>query len=135
MSDYHEPPEQLSPEARDFHRALLSLREEIEAVDWYHQRVELCHDHQLSRVLAHNRDEEIEHACMALEWLRRNMPGWDEQLKKYLFSSEPDITVQEENEDASAHDPAPASVPTRAEVQRSLGLGSLRGTLNEGTPQ
>ncbi len=89
MTDYHEPPESLPPEARDFHRALSSLREEIEAVDWYHQRVVLAADQQLAAVMAHNRDEEIEHAAMTLEWLRRNMPKWDEQLRRYLFTEGP----------------------------------------------
>jgi ferritin-like protein len=85
MSNYHEPAEELSKEARNFSRALNSLKEEIEAVDWYHQRVTLTEDEELKEIMAHNRDEEIEHACMTLEWLRRNMPGWDEELKTYLF--------------------------------------------------
>ena len=89
MSDYHEPPESLSAEVRDVHRALTSLREEIEAVDWYHQRVEMCTDEDLKAVLAHNRDEEIEHAAMTLEWLRRRYPTWDAQLRKFLFSEGP----------------------------------------------
>lgn len=88
MSDYHEPFEALSPEVRDAHRALTSLKEEIEAVDWYHQRVAICQDPSLRDILAHNRDEEIEHACMALEWLRRHMPGWDEELREQLFKDE-----------------------------------------------
>ncbi|MCF8331682.1 MAG: ferritin-like domain-containing protein [Bacteroidales bacterium] len=85
MSNYHEPAEELSIQARNYSRALNSLKEEIEAVDWYHQRVDLTEDEELSEIMAHNRDEEIEHACMTLEWLRRNMPGWDEELKNYLF--------------------------------------------------
>lgn len=85
MTDYHEPPDALPNEARDLHRALMSLREEIEAVDWYHQRVVLCSDEELEGVLAHNRDEEIEHACMTLEWLRRRVPAWDRKLRQYLF--------------------------------------------------
>ena len=67
-------------------RALHSLIEEIEAVDWYQQRVDVTDDESLKAILEHNRDEEIEHACMALEWLRRNMPGWDEELRTYLFT-------------------------------------------------
>ncbi len=97
MPDYHEPVEELSEEARNFSRALNSLKEEIEAVNWYHQRVDVTGDEQLKKVLAHNRDEEIEHACMALEWLRRNMPVWDEHLKTYLFTSA-EITAIEESE-------------------------------------
>jgi ferritin-like protein len=112
MSDYHEPPEALPPEARDAHRALASLKEELEAVDWYHQRVALCQDPSLQQVLAHNRDEEMEHACMALEWLRRTMPGWDDQLRSHLFREGP-ITDQ----------PGEAAVPERT---ADLGIGSLR---------
>ncbi|MFO8128603.1 MAG: ferritin-like domain-containing protein [Bacteroidales bacterium] len=97
MSDYHEPANELSKETRNFTRALNSLKEEIEAVDWYHQRVDLSDDEQLRKIMAHNRDEEIEHACMTLEWLRRNMPGWDEELRTYLFT-EGDITGLEEGE-------------------------------------
>lgn len=85
MSNYHEPAEELSNQARNYSRALNSLKEEIEAVDWYHQRVDLTEDEELGEIMAHNRDEEIEHACMTLEWLRRNMPGWDEELRNYLF--------------------------------------------------
>ena len=99
MSNYHEPADELSQQARDFSRALNSLKEEIEAVDWYHQRVDLTEDESLKGILSHNRDEEIEHACMAIEWLRRNMPGWDEQLRTYLFT-EGDVTELEEGEEA-----------------------------------
>lgn len=91
MSDYHENPSELSQQTKDFVRALHSLREEIEAIDWYQQRVDVTKDEKLRAVLAHNRDEEIEHACMTLEWLRRTMPGWDEELRTYLFT-EKDIT-------------------------------------------
>jgi uncharacterized protein len=85
MSNYHEPVEELSNETRDYTRALVSLKEEIEAVDWYQQRIDVASNEELKAILAHNRDEEIEHACMTLEWLRRNMPGWDEELRNYLF--------------------------------------------------
>ncbi|MGF1584109.1 MAG: encapsulin-associated ferritin-like protein [Bacteroidales bacterium] len=85
MSNYHEPAEELTPEARDFSRALNSLKEEVEAVDWYHQRVVTTKNDELKAILEHNRDEEIEHACKTIEWLRKNMPGWDEQIKKQIF--------------------------------------------------
>lgn len=94
MENYHEPPESLTEETRDYIRALNSLKEEIEAIDWYQQRVDVTSDKQLKKILEHNRDEEMEHACMALEWLRRNMPGWDEMLQTYLFT-EKDITKLE----------------------------------------
>jgi ferritin-like protein len=95
MSNYHEPFEKLSEKARDISRALNSLKEEIEAVDWYNQRVDVSDDPELKAVMAHNRDEEIEHACMTLEWLRRNMEGWDEELKTYLFTNAPITEVEE----------------------------------------
>lgn len=103
MSDYHEPIDELSPQARHCTQALNSLKEEIEAVDWYHQRVDVTQDDSLKRILAHNRDEEIEHACMTLEWLRRNMAGWEEHLKTYLFT-EGEITELEEAEEGEAEE-------------------------------
>jgi ferritin-like protein len=69
--------------------------EELEAIDWYRQRAEACTDSQLRAILEHNMNEEIEHACMALEWIRRNVPKFDEALKTYLFTSG-DITELEE---------------------------------------
>ncbi|BFN37545.1 encapsulin-associated ferritin-like protein [Fidelibacter multiformis] len=86
MSQYHESESKLSEKAKSITRALNSLKEEIEAVDWYNQRVDVEKDESLKKILAHNRDEEIEHASMTLEWLRRNMDAWDEELKNYLFT-------------------------------------------------
>lgn len=83
---YHEPIEELSNETRDMHRAITSLMEELEAVDWYNQRVDACQDKELRAILAHNRDEEKEHAAMVLEWIRRNDPAMDKELKDYLFT-------------------------------------------------
>lgn len=83
---YHEPIEELSDETRDMHRAIVSLMEELEAVDWYNQRVDACKDEELKGILAHNRDEEKEHAAMVLEWIRRRDPAFDEELKDYLFT-------------------------------------------------
>lgn len=88
MSNYHEPVELLSAKTKDISRAITSLKEELEAVDWYNQRVDATEDESLKQILAHNRDEEIEHACMTIEWLRRNMAKWDEELKTYLFTEE-----------------------------------------------
>ncbi|MBE0662977.1 MAG: hypothetical protein IH597_10985 [Bacteroidales bacterium] len=85
MLNYHEPVEELSKETRDFSRALVSLKEEIEAIDWYQQRIDAAGNEDLKAILEHNRDEEIEHACMTLEWLRRNMPGWDGQMRTYIY--------------------------------------------------
>lgn len=85
MGDYHESYDSLDEQTRNFTRALSSFKEEIEAINWYNQRVALATDQELKEIMAHNRDEEIEHAIMTLEWLRRNMPGWDEEMRTYLF--------------------------------------------------
>lgn len=85
---YHEPYEEPTAETRDMHRAIESLMEELEAVDWYNQRVQVTTDEELRGLLIHNRDEEKEHAAMVLEWIRRRDPVMDEQLKKYLFSDQ-----------------------------------------------
>ena len=83
---YHEPVNELSDETRDMHRAITSLMEELEAVDWYNQRVDACKDEELKAILIHNRDEEKEHAAMTLEWIRRKDPVMDKELKDYLFT-------------------------------------------------
>jgi uncharacterized protein len=116
MTEYHEPQEELDDRVRDLHRALSSLKEEVEAVDWYNQRAARAVDADLRRVIEHNRDEEIEHACMTLEWLRRTMPEWDAALRTYLFVSG-DIVAAEASPSAK---PAPGT-------GRGLGVGSLRG--------
>ena len=77
----------LSTKVLDIHRALASLQEELEAIDYYHQRVDATDDASLKVILAHNRDDEMEHATMLMEWLRRTMPGFDVQMKKLLFTS------------------------------------------------
>ncbi len=82
---YHEPIEELSDETRDMHRAITSLMEELEAVDWYNQRVDARKDPELKSILEHNRDEEKEHAAMVLEWIRRRDSYLDKELKDYLF--------------------------------------------------
>lgn len=84
---YHEPVELLTAETKDMHRAITSLMEELEAVDWYNQRVDACHDAELKTILAHNRDEEKEHAAMVLEWIRRHDPRFDKELRETLFKS------------------------------------------------
>jgi len=89
MSSYQESVEQLSNEARDMHRAIASLVEELEAVDWYNQRVDVCTDPELKAILAHNRDEEKEHAAMVLEWIRRKDSRLDHELRDYLFTDQP----------------------------------------------
>ncbi|MBP2027576.1 ferritin-like protein [Acetoanaerobium pronyense] len=93
--NYHEPVELLDEKTRNISRAINSLKEEVEAVDWYNQRVATTKDPELKAIMAHNRDEEIEHACMTLEWLRRNMDKWDEELKTYLFQEGPITSIEE----------------------------------------
>jgi len=83
---YEEPENEISNETRDMHRAIVSLKEELEAVDWYNQRVDVCKDSELKAILAHNRDEEKEHASMILEWIRRKDSTFSKELKDYLFT-------------------------------------------------
>lgn len=83
---YHEPLDKLSEETRDIHRAIVSLMEELEAVDWYNQRIDASKDEELRAILAHNRDEEKEHAAMLLEWIRRHDSKFGHELKDYLFT-------------------------------------------------
>ena len=92
---WHAPYELLKPETQDLALALQSLMEELEAIDWYGQRMDVSHDDELRRILEHNRDEEKEHAAMVLEWIRRRDPKFDEVLKTYLFSSGDIILVEE----------------------------------------
>ena len=96
---YHEPLELIPEETRNLHRAIVSLIEELEAVDWYQQRAGACSDPELKAVLLHHRNEEIEHAMMNLEWLRRHDPVLDRNAKRYLFTDRP-ITEIEDAADA-----------------------------------
>ncbi len=79
----------LTDETKDMHNAIQSLREELEAVDLYNQRVDLCKNEDLKRLLIHNRDEEKEHAAMLLEWIRRQDSSFEKELKDYLFTEKP----------------------------------------------
>jgi len=117
----HESAEQLPAEVIDRHRAIQSLMEELEAVDWYDQRVHACQDDELREILAHNRDEEKEHAAMVLEWLRRRDAKFDEHLRTYLFSEGSIL----EREEAVEHGGAPTG-PTPSGGTGSLSIGSLR---------
>jgi ferritin-like protein len=114
---FHENEDLLDPETRDKHRAIASLGEELEAVDWYDQRVKAAHDDELRAILAHNRDEEKEHAAMVLEWLRRRDAKLDEHLRNYLFQQKPPIEREHELEEAQGQADA---------GDGSLGIGSLR---------
>lgn len=116
-ASFHEDVAQLKPETQDKHRAIVSIMEELEAVDWYDQRVDAALDTELAEILAHNRDEEKEHAAMLIEWLRRRDSGFDERLKTYLFTDEPVLDVE-----AAAEEAAGAA----AKSDGSLNIGSLK---------
>jgi ferritin-like protein len=120
---YHEPVELLSERAKDLHRAIVSLKEELEAVDWYQQRAEATNDPELAAVLLHNKNEEVEHAMMTLEWLRRNDPVFAANIETYLNSSGPIIDVEKNAEEGGSTGPK----PTRVTPSNSLGIGSLKG--------
>ncbi len=124
---YHEPVEELSVETRDMHKAIVSLMEELEAVDWYNQRADACRDPELKAILEHNRDEEKEHAAMALEWLRRSDPTFSQHLKTCLFTEGPITGIEATMDEAGggADDGGPSS-------DGSLGIGSLRSAKPEG---
>src|SRR5688572_23728497 len=123
---YHEPLESLDAATMDRHRAIVSLQEELEAVDWYDQRVQAATNDELRAVLAHNRDEEKEHAAMMLEWLRRNDAGFAEHLATYLYSEGP-ITEVEENTKRAAGGEGRAVAAGVTQGDGSLGIGSLKG--------
>ena len=119
----HEPEEKLKPETIDRHRAIVSLMEELEAVDWYDQRVDAAGDDALRAVLAHNRDEEKEHAAMTLEWLRRHDPKLDEHLRTYLFTDGSLLAIEAEAEEGGG---GAADGDAPSPMGGSLGIGSLR---------
>jgi hypothetical protein len=116
----HEPVDWLNAEVIDRHRAIASLQEELEAVDWYDQRAAATDDESLASVLAHNRDEEKEHAAMTLEWIRRRDPAFDTVLRTYLFTEEPIVEVEHEAEAEGGGTGAALA------AKGSLGIGSLR---------
>ncbi|MEW5862581.1 MAG: ferritin-like domain-containing protein [Pseudomonadota bacterium] len=114
---WHEPVEVIKPQTRDRHRAIVSLMEEFEAVDWYDQRVDATADEELRAILAHNRDEEKEHAAILLEWLRRRDPAFERHLRDWLFTDAPILERAADAENAAA---------TGALGDGSLGIGDLR---------
>jgi ferritin-like protein len=117
---YHESEDKLRDETKDNHRALTSMQEELEAADWYDQRVDAATDPELKQILAHNRDEEKEHFVMLLEWYRRRDPKMAAELKERLFASG-SIVALEQTAKAEGGSTAPAS------GEGSLGVGSLKG--------
>lgn len=131
--NFHERFEDLTPYTRDMHRAIVSLMEELEAIDWYQQRIDATQDESLKEVLGHNRDEEVEHAMMNLEWIRRKNPTFDAAARTFLFSEGPITEVEEKMKAAEAAGEPPGaarSTPKSAAESRSnggsLGIGSLK---------
>ena len=127
-AELHEDPDKLSEATIDRHRAIVSLMEELEAVDWYDQRVEATSDASLAELLAHNRDEEKEHAAMNLEWLRRRDPGFDEELRTYLFTDGPLLAVEEAAEGGDDAGASTGNDPSSRSGSLGLGIGGLKGT-------
>jgi ferritin-like protein len=120
----HEPIEKLKPETVNIHRAIVSLKEELEAIDWYRQRADACSDLQLRAILEHNMNEEIEHASMALEWIRRNVPKFNEALKTYLFTTENVVDIEKaadagEKQGGTATDERPKTRATIGDMKGS----------------
>ena len=119
----HEPAEQLTERTIDVHRAVVSLIEELEAVDWYNQRTEACKDPQLQAVLRHNRDEEIEHASMTLEWIRRNGPKFGAALKLFLFTSGEITAIEDDTKEEKKEE---ITTPERRSLR--LTIGDMKGS-------
>ena len=115
---YHEPYELLSEESKNMHRAIVTVMEELEAIDWYQQRAEACSDEDLKKILLHNKNEEVEHALMTIEWIRRHNPVFDEEARHYLFSKGPITELEEKVMGESQGSGGRGG---------SLGIGSLKG--------
>jgi ferritin-like protein len=111
-ASFHESEDRLRGRTMEHHRAIVSLMEELEAVDWYDQRIDATEDEALKEILTHNRDEEKEHAAMLLEWLRRRDPALDGFLRRYLFTEGSITGIEEALESGNGN--------------ASLGIGSLR---------
>lgn len=125
---FHESESALQPSTKDRHRAIVSLQEELEAIDWYDQRIDAAEDEELAQLLAHNRDEEKEHAAMLLEWLRRRDRALDQMLRRYLFADGPILAI--EAAAGGDHEGAPAGPAPRPETGDGLGIGSTIGGSN-----
>jgi uncharacterized protein len=124
----HEDAAKLGPEVIDQHRAIVSLMEELEAIDWYNQRAKATSNPELRAILEHNRDEEKEHAAMALEWLRRSDPTFSQHLKTFLFSNGPITGIEETMIHGGGGD---GKENGGVDTDGSLGIGSLRKATGE----
>jgi len=122
-AEFHESEERLRPQTMEHHRAIVSLMEELEAVDWYDQRIDATEDPELRAILTHNRDEEKEHAAMALEWLRRRDPELDRFLRQYLFTEGSITALEGAAEEGGDNDGNGAGGSGNG---ATLGIGSLR---------
>jgi uncharacterized protein len=120
---YHEAEEKLSPETKNIHRALVSLQEELEAIDWYRQRADATENEALKAVLLHNMGEEVEHACMVLEWLRRHAPVFEKNLRTYLFQEQPITEIEKREEGTNGEAQPSGKQPDRM----SLTVGAMKG--------
>ena len=120
---YHEAEEKLSPETKNIHRALVSLQEELEAIDWYRQRADATENEALKAVLLHNMEEEVEHACMVLEWLRRHAPVFEKNLRTYLFQEQAITEIEEQEEGANGGTQPSGKQPSRM----GLTVGAMKG--------
>jgi ferritin-like protein len=123
---YHESEGRLTPQTLDMHRALTSLQEELEAVDWYQQRVDATGDPELREILRHNRDEEQEHAAMVLEWIRRHDANFDAKLREYLFT-EGSITGREAVATGNGGNGSKTARGGQTASRGATTVGSLRG--------
>lgn len=129
----HAPRDRLSRRTLTIHHAIVSIKEELDAVDWYRQRADDCEDEELKEILLHNMREEIEHAAMALEWLRRYDADVDEQFRTYLFTDgKPIMEVEEDAEHEEALedlglDAQASKPPSSAPSGRRKTIGSLKG--------
>ncbi len=121
----HEDKDKLRPSTINRHRAIVSIMEELEAVDWYDQRVDATDDPELAAILAHNRDEEKEHAAMTLEWLRRNDPVLDKHLRTYLFTTGSVLAIEHEAEHGG--DAGDGEDDDSTTSEGSLAIGDLKG--------
>jgi hypothetical protein len=126
--DLHAPRERMSLHTLTLHQAIVSLMEELEASDWYRQRADDCEDAALKAILLHNMREEMEHACMVLEWMRRSDAEWDTQLRTYLFTQAPITEVEEEETEGGNGGGGEAEAPDDA--VRQFTVGTLKD--NEG---
>lgn len=122
----HEPLGSIRPETVDRHRAIVSIMEELEAVDWYDQRVDATDDPELAAVLAHNRDEEKEHAAMVIEWLRRHDPVFDRHLRTYLFTTGSIVDIEHEAEHGGGDEDQSGDPPVLGGGGGDLGIGDMK---------